>query len=151
MPLVEPFTNSTGVRGPWTLVYNRVFRNFQCGKFSFGPLSVEIPLWYVHPALLLTQKAVYFDPKMARVCGRGLWVWLCNKRGGNSLFGGSTNNYYCLHMLSSAEGFFPASLKFCNFAHCFNALFSIQWNLRIKDTWGPEQVSFIQRCLLFGG
>ena len=27
----------------------------------------------------------------------------------------------------------------------------IQWNLRIKDTWGPEQVSFIQRCPLFGG
>ena len=27
----------------------------------------------------------------------------------------------------------------------------IQWNLRIKDTWGPEQVSFIRRCPLFGG
>ena len=27
----------------------------------------------------------------------------------------------------------------------------IQWNLRMKDTWGPEQVSFIQRCPLFGG
>ena len=27
----------------------------------------------------------------------------------------------------------------------------IRWNLRIKDTWGPEQVSFIQRCPLFGG
>ena len=27
----------------------------------------------------------------------------------------------------------------------------IQWNLRIKDTWGPEQVSIIQRCPLFGG
>ena len=27
----------------------------------------------------------------------------------------------------------------------------VQWNLRIKDTWGPEQVSFIQRCPLFGG
>ena len=26
----------------------------------------------------------------------------------------------------------------------------IQWNLRIKDTWGPEQVSFIRRCPLFG-
>ena len=31
MPLVESFTNSTGVRGPWTLVYNNsVFRNFIC-------------------------------------------------------------------------------------------------------------------------
>ena len=27
---------------------------------------------------------------------------------------------------------------------------SIQWNLRIKDTWGPEQVSFTQRFPLFG-
>ena len=26
----------------------------------------------------------------------------------------------------------------------------VQWNLRIKDTWGPEQVSFIQRWPLFG-
>ena len=27
--------------------------------------------------------------------------------------------------------------------HC--TYIHVQWNLRIKDTWGPEQVSFIQR------
>ena len=34
---------------------------------------------------------------------------------------------------------------------CLAMPWGIQWNLRIKDTWGPEQVSFIQRCPLLGG
>ena len=40
-----------------------------------------------------------------------------------------------------------------NYRHTtfMDTLCCVQWNLRIKDTWGPEQVSFIQRCPLFGG
>ena len=37
--------------------------------------------------------------------------------------------------------------KVCTFHSCM----ALQWNLRIKDTWGPEQMSFTQRCPLFGG
>ena len=44
------------------------------------------------------------------------------------------------------EGWGKISVKTTDYIHVH-----VQWNLRIKDTWGPEQVSFIQRCPLFGG
>ena len=34
--------------------------------------------------------------------------------------------------------------------HWWSGTIVIQWNLRIKDTWGLEQVSFIRRCPSFG-
>ena len=66
-----------------------------------------------------------------RVC-----VCVCVREGGEGREGGR-------------EGVIYDRVNCCLCMYC--RVLCIQWNLRIKDTWGPEQVSFIQRCPLFGG